>query len=112
MVMKRRIKPANGVIDLTGDAEFEAALVRRSALREIEKAGDEAAAARRIVDQQIIAKMGNAAAALAGATRVTTFTVMRDAYVVPAYQYRRIVIKGESRLRGTIGSRRLMVDAP
>jgi hypothetical protein len=79
-----------GLIDLTGDAECEALLVRRSALKEIERAGAEACRERQELDDQIAAKMGNAPAELAGEVTVASVTVRRKGYVVEPYQYRQI----------------------
>jgi predicted phage-related endonuclease len=82
------------VIDLSADVEFGEILQERAQLKQIEKAGDSAATARKILDARLITKLGNAPAARSGGRVVTIKVVKKKSYTVKATQYPLLTVRG------------------
>lgn len=85
-----------GEIDLAGDNRAVELLEAREALKAREADGTAAAKDRKIIDAEIIAKLGNAARGRLGDGRVIEAkTTRRGAYQVEATSYRTVRIKDE-----------------
>lgn len=81
-------------IDLGDDARMVEVLAARTALKEIEKAGDDAAKQRKPLDAEIISRLGNATAGRLGDGRVISApTTRRKGYSVEPSQFRAVRIK-------------------
>jgi predicted phage-related endonuclease len=81
------------VIDLSADVEFGEILQERAQFKQVEKAGESAATARKILDARIMHKLGNAPAARSGGRVVTIKVVKKKAYAVKATQYPQVTVK-------------------
>jgi hypothetical protein len=79
-------------IDLNGDATFGRLLFQREKYKRIEENGTEAEEARKLIDAQIINRMGNSKAARYQSILVKAPTVRVKEAVRKAYSYRRITV--------------------
>jgi len=82
------------IIDLTGDAELGDILSQRAQFKQVEKAGEDATAQRKILDARIIHKLGNAPSARFGSRVVNIKLVKKKAYTVKPQQYPLLQVKG------------------
>lgn len=81
------------IIDLTDDAEFREIIATREQLKQVEKAGENAATQRKVLDARIIHKLGNASAARSAGTLVTVTVVRKKPYTVKSQQYPLVTVK-------------------
>lgn len=82
-------------IDLTGDNRIAEIIAERERLKAIETEGSAAEKARKVIDTEIIAKLGHAARArLADGRVIVASTVKRSGFTVAPNTYRQIKIKG------------------
>lgn len=82
-------------VDLSNDNRLADLIADRAALKVREADGDAAAKARKVIDVEIIHKLGNATRArLAGGGTVEAKTVRRGAYEVKPTSYRTVRVKG------------------
>jgi predicted phage-related endonuclease len=82
------------IIDLTPDVEFREILNDRAQLKQVEKAGEDAANQRKAIDARIITKLANAPGARCGGRVVTVKVVKKKSYTVKATQYPQVTVKG------------------
>lgn len=81
-------------LDLSGDNRIAAIVAEREELKATEKAGEDASKMRRILDAEIIARLGAAAHGRLGDGRIITAkTVRRSGYTVKPSTYRQVKIK-------------------
>jgi hypothetical protein len=81
-------------LDLSHDTSLASLLTRRASLKDTEQAGKDAEAERKTIDETIIAKLGNAEAALApDGSLVTALSVSRKECTIPAATYRYVRIE-------------------
>jgi hypothetical protein len=80
------------VVDLTGDSAFETAVMLRENCKIIEREGTEAEKRRKLLDAQIIHRLGNAAAARCSKGLIKAPTVSVKEALRRAYKYRRISV--------------------
>jgi hypothetical protein len=85
---------SGAIIDLTGDAELGEILSQRAQFKQVEKAGEDATAQRKILDARIIHKLANAPGARFGSRVVTIKVVKKKSYTVKATQYPLVNVKG------------------
>lgn len=79
-------------VDLTGDEWVAEKLLAREGLKATEKAGDDAAKVRKLIDAQIINRLGNARIGRIGDRYIRAATVSKNSYTVQASSYRTIRI--------------------
>jgi hypothetical protein len=79
-------------IDLTDDEAFAQLVNRRNELYAIVQQVQEADRERKEIDAKILARLGNATSALTATDMITTTTIRRGSYVVPATVYRKLKI--------------------
>lgn len=80
-------------IDLGEDPEVAQLVIDRRFLKSIEKAGDDAAKARREVDAQLIARMGNARFGRFGDVLITASTINKRGFTVEPSSYRQVRVR-------------------
>ena len=86
--------PAEATIDLSGDNRLAAIVGEREAFKARERDGSEAEKARKIIDNEIIDKLGNATCGMMGDGRFIRAPVTRrKGHVVGPSQFRSITIK-------------------
>jgi len=83
-------------LDLTGDEDFRNLLVRREGLKSLEKTGEKAAKDRKMIDAQIVHRLGNASAAICGGRSVDITIVSKRSYTVKAQQYPLLTVNGST----------------
>jgi len=82
-----------GIVIAPDDKEFGALVAERDRLSPLIAAGEAARNARKIVDAQIIQRLGNSASARFGEVTVTASTVKRKAYEVEESTYRAVKVR-------------------
>lgn len=82
------------ILDLSDDIEFGEILQERDQLKEVEKAGESAAAQRKALDARLITKLGNSPAARGSGRLVTIKMVKKKAYTVKAQHYPLVKVRG------------------
>ncbi len=82
------------IIDLSGDLELREILNERAQLKQVEKAGDNAADQRKILDARIMTKLANAPSAHVGGRVISIKVVKKKSYTVKASQYPLLSVKG------------------
>lgn len=87
-------------IDLSGDNYLLELVARREVLKVREADGSAASKERKVIDAEIILKMGSAAkATLKDGSTIDAKTIRRGGYTVEPSSYRRITVKGPKRPR-------------
>jgi YqaJ-like viral recombinase domain len=81
-------------IDLSADKEVAGWLDERETLKARESDGAQATKARKLIDAQLISRLGNASGAHVGARKFSVKIVRRGAYSVAATQYPQLSVKG------------------
>lgn len=81
------------IIDLSNDRRMLEVLAQRESEKEIERAGSEAKNRRKILDTEIIARLGNATGATVNGVTVTAATTRRKGFSVEPTSFRTIRIK-------------------
>ena len=82
------------ILDLSDDGEFRDILNERAQFKQVEKAGENAASARKILDARLIHKLGNAPSARSGARVVTIKLIKKKSYTVKPQQYPLVQVRG------------------
>ena len=87
-------------VDLSDDARMAAILSERETLKAREADGSDAAKARKALDSEIVARLGNAESALvAGGGVLTAKVTRRGSYTVEATQFRTVRVKAPKAIR-------------
>jgi hypothetical protein len=79
-------------VDIVGDPEFGNLLWQREEFKRTEEAGTKAEKLRKVIDAQIIARMGNSRAARYGGTLVKAPTIKVQEAMRKAYSFRKITV--------------------
>jgi hypothetical protein len=87
-------------LDLADDEAFAKLIERRQELTKIESEGRRAEIERKALDAKIIARLGNAkSASAADGALVSTQTIKRAAFTVPASEYRLVKVRWAGRAK-------------